>query len=223
MKEKIRIILVEDNVRYRAVVDLALRQDAGLQLCDQFGTAEIALRSLRETSGKKLPDVILLDLRLPGIDGLQAIPEFLSAAPDAKVIVLTQSDMEEDVLKAISSGASGYLLKSATVSEIIEGIRTVVAGGASLDPGVARFILKTLKARLPKTGEQPLLTERQIEILKLLGEGMVKKEIADHLKIGYGTVDDHVTNIYQKLGVRNAPAAVGKAHTLGLLRGENKT
>lgn len=209
-------MLVEDNPRYREVIALALKQESGIQLTSEFGTAEIALRSLRNDPNGDPPDLVLLDLRLPGMDGLEALPQFLAVAPAAKIMVLTQSDDEADVLRAIALGASGYLLKSSTVSAIVEGIRTVMNGGASLDAGVARFILNTLKTRLPKSGAGVLLTERQMEILALLGDGLLKKEIADRLGISYATVDEHVAHIYDRLGVRNAPAAVNQAHLLGL-------
>jgi len=216
MKSQIRVILVEDNPRYREVIALALEQEPGIQLHSQFGTAEIALRSLRDNPRGELPDLVLLDLRLPGMDGLTALPHFLHFTPGAKIMILTQSDNETDVLRAISLGASGYILKSSTVNTIIEGIRTVMNGGASLDANVARFIINTLKARLPIAGAEVHLTGRQMEILALLGEGLLKKEIADRLKISYATVDEHVAHIYERLGVRNAPAAVNKAHHLGL-------
>jgi DNA-binding NarL/FixJ family response regulator len=216
MKSKIRVMLVEDNPRYREVIALALKQEPGLQLASQYGTAEIALRSLRDGSSGDLPDLVLLDLRLPGMDGLEALPQFLAVAPQAKIMILTQSDHEADVLRAIALGASGYLLKSSTVTTITEGIRSVMNGGASLDAGVARFILNTLKTRLPTESAGELLTGRQMEILTLLGAGLVKKEIAERLKISYATVDEHVAHIYDRLGVRNAPAAVNKAHVLGL-------
>jgi DNA-binding NarL/FixJ family response regulator len=216
MKGKIRVLVVEDNPRYREVIALALKQEPGIQLASEFGTAEIALRSLRSEAGTELPDLILLDLRLPGMDGLEALPQFLTAAPEAKVMILTQSDNEADVLRALSLGASGYLLKSSTVGTITEGIRTVVKGGAVLDAGVARFILNTLKARQPTNSSESLLTDRQKEILTLLGEGLLKKEIAERLGISYSTVDEHVAHIYERLGVRNAPAAVNRAHLLGL-------
>lgn len=147
--------------RYREVIALALKQEPDIQLAGEFGTAEIALRSLKDRFGGELPDLMLLDLHLPGMDGLEALPEFLSAAPVAKIMILTQSDNEADVLRAISLGASGYLLKSSTVSTITDGIRSVMKGGASLDAGVARFILNTLKARLSKSSSDGLLTERQ--------------------------------------------------------------
>ena len=216
MKSKIRVMLVEYNPHYRKVIALALKHEPGIQLASEFGTAEIALRSLRDRTNGELPDLVLLDLRLPGMDGLEALPQFLSVAPGAKIIILTQSDQEADVLRAISLGASGYLLKSSTVTTITDGIRTVIKGGASLDAGVARFIIHTLKTRLSKGSSEGLLTDRQTEILTLLGEGLLKKEIADRLKITYATVDEHVAHIYERLGVRNAPAAVNQAHLLGL-------
>lgn len=216
VKDEIMVMLVEDNPRYREVIALALKQEPRLQLASQFGTAEIALRSLREKPNGDVPDIILLDLRLPGMDGLEALPLFIAAAPGARIMILTQSDNEADVLRAISLGAAGYLLKSSTVNMIVEGIRTVMKGGASLDAGVARFIINTLKTRLPRSGAEGLLTSRQMEILTLLGEGLLKKEIAERLALSYATVDEHVAHIYERLGVRNAPSAVNKAHLLGL-------
>ena len=127
----------------------------------------------------------------------------------------------DDVVRAISRGAAGYLLKSSTLDQITEGIRTVMGGGAPLDAGVARFILNTLQTKLPQKEIDNILTERELEILTLLGEGLVKKEIADRLQISYTTVDTHVGHIYDKLEVRNAPSAVNKAHRLGLFSAED--
>lgn len=216
MKKRIRVMLVEDNPEYREVISLALEDEADIELTSQFGTSEIALRSLQDRSTRKVPDLVLLDLRLPGMDGLDALPYFRTSLPDAKIIILTQSDEEADVLRAISRGASGYLLKSSTLNQITEGIRDVMDGGASLDTCVARFILDTLQTKLPKGEVENILTPRELEILSLLGEGLVKKEIAGQLDISYTTVDTHVAHIYEKLEVRNAPSAINKAHRLGL-------
>ena len=221
MKRPVTVMLIEDNPEFRKVIRLALMRDAEIDLTSDFGTAEIALRSLRDGSAPGDPDVILLDLRLPGMGGLDALPHFAGSAPQAKVIVLTQSDTEADVLRAIALGAAGYLLKSSTISQIKEGIRTVIEGGASLDPGVASFLLKTLQSRLPKTSTEATLSERELEILALLGEGLVKKEIADRLGISYPTVDSHVQHIYEKLKVHNAPAAINIAHRLGIFPPES--
>lgn len=214
----LKIMLVEDNPRYREVVALSLHGIAGLNLCGQFGTAEIALRTLRSLPANERPEVVLLDLRLPSMDGLVALPLFLSELPEGKIIILTQSDEEADVLRAISLGAAGYLLKTSTADQIVESIRSVASGGAPLDPGVARYILKQARLNLRKASTEALLTQRQLEILVFLGEGLVKKEIAARLGIGYATVDEHIANIYLRLRVHNAAAAVNRAHGLGLLK-----
>lgn len=208
-------MLVEDNKDYREVVSLAIEEEPDIEIMDQYGTTEIALRSLQSLSVPR-PDIILLDLRLPGMGGLDSVRYFREYAPKAKIIILTQSDQEADVLRAIMLGAAGYLLKSARVKEIVDGIRLVHQGGASLDPSVAKFLLQNLQSRLPKENFDIGLSDREMEILKLLSEGLVKKQIAEKLAIGYATVDTHVGHIYEKLHVNNAPSAVGKAYKLGL-------
>jgi DNA-binding NarL/FixJ family response regulator len=208
-------MLVEDNREYREGIALILEHAHGMALASAFSTTEVALRNLQDHPAST-PEVLLLDLRLPGMDGLESLPYFRASAPGTKIILLTQSSAEHDVLRAIKLGASGYLLKTAAAEEIIEGIRTVAEGGASLDPGVAKFILKSLQVRLPETPQPDALSGRELEVLKLLAEGLVKKEIADRLDIQYSTVDYHVSHIYEKLHVRNAPAAIDRGHKLGL-------
>lgn len=215
MENKIRVMLVEDNREYRDVIDLALSRDADLELMSEFVTAEIALRSVQGNQ-PDLPDVVLLDLRLPGMGGLEALPFFKEAMPKAKVIILTQSDSEADVLRSISLGAEGYLLKSSTLNEIKEGIRLVAKGGATIDPKLAKYIVSTLKEKLPKEELKMALSEREMQVLVYISQGLVKKEICDRLGLSYSTIDTHVRHIYEKLDVRNAPAAVSKAFRLGL-------
>jgi len=209
-------MLVENHPEYRDAIELALAKESGMELTSQFGTAERALRSLKHAKKYKVPDVILLDLNLPGMDGLDALPLFSAALPTVKIIILTQSDREADVLKAITLGAAGYLLKSATLKQITEGIRKVYRGGASLDSKVAQFILKTLKTILPPDEIKQSLTEREMEVLTLLAEGCVKKEIADRLCISSTTVVTHVSHIYEKLNATNAPSAINKAYRMGI-------
>jgi DNA-binding NarL/FixJ family response regulator len=217
MNRKIRVMMVEDHPEYREIVELALGRELDMELTSQFGTSERALRSLRDRKGHDEPDIILLDLHLPGVGGLEAIPHFSTEIPDAKIIILTQSNREDDVLKAIMLGASGYLLKSSTVKQLTEGIRNVMTGGASLDAKLANIVLKTLKSKLKPNEIENLLTKRELEVLTMLAEGHVKKEIADRLQIGFTTVVSHVTNIYEKLNAPNAPAAIAKAFQLGIL------
>ena len=217
MTDPIRIMLVEDHPEYREIVNLALGREPDIELTSQFGTAERALQSMQDLDGSHHPDIILLDLNLPGISGLEAIPRFLATLPDVRIIILTQSDREADILQAIMLGASGYFLKSTRVREVIGGIRTVMAGGASLDAQVAKFVLHSLKSNLPQRDLAQLLTEREIEILTQLAAGKVKKEIAERLGISTNTVATHVSHIYGKLNVKNAPAAIAKAFQVGIL------
>lgn len=217
MNRKIRIMMVEDHPEYREIVELALSKESNMEMTSQFGTTERALRSLRDREAREEPDIILLDLHLPGLGGLEAIPHFSTELPGAKIIILTQSNREEDVLKAIMLGASGYLLKSSTVKQLAEGIRTVMEGGASLDAKLAKFVLKTLKTKLPTSEIEHLLSKREVEVLTMLAEGRVKKEIAERLHISLTTVVSHVGHIYEKLNAPNAPAAIAKAFQLGIL------
>ena len=215
MRDNIKVLLIEDNPEYRDVITLALETAQGIVLENQYGNAEVAIRNIQ--NGKiPVPGIILLDLRLHGMSGIEAIKYLKQAAPRAKIIMLTQSDNEADVLRAIAEGASGYLLKSAQIQDIVGGIRSVHAGGATFDPDVARYILDNLQSRMPEVSIDVSLSDRETEILTLLSEGLVKKEIADRLSIGYSTVDTHVKHIYEKLHVTNAPSAVSRAYRLGI-------
>ena len=218
MKKITNIIMVEDHPEYREIVEMALSRQDDMQLTDQFGTAERALQHLHNEGLSAKPDVILLDLNLPGIGGLEALEEIPKVAPDAKIIILTQSDQEDDVLNAIMLGASGYLLKSSTVGQIVEGIKLVKQGGASLDSRIARFVIDSLKTKLPQHEVEQMLSEREIQVLELLADGLVKKQIALKLGIGVTTVVSHVAHIYDKLEASNAPSAIAKGFKLGILQ-----
>lgn len=213
MSKSIRIVMVEDHPEYREGIALALETEPDIQLTDQFGMAEQALKVLEHDT---TTDVVLLDLNLPEMSGLEAIPWIKKYCPKIKIIILSQSDNETDILKAIHLGADGYLLKGSTLDEIISGIRTVVKGGASLDPRVAQFILNTIQTKVPEVNSDPLLSERELEILRLLSEGLMKKDISERLDIGITTVATHVRRIYEKLDVVNAPAAISKAYKTGI-------
>ncbi|MDF7809094.1 response regulator transcription factor [Pontiellaceae bacterium B12219] len=220
MKKNIKVMLVEDHPEYRDMLKFMLDKEEGMEMLSKFGNAELALRSLQPLNHNSEPDVILLDLNLPGMSGLEAMPWFEKYTPDTKIIILSQSDREADVLLAVQQGAAGYLLKSATMQELTRGIRTVISGGATLEPGLARFIMKTLQPRLKKTTSDPRISKRELEVLALIGDGLSQKEIADRLNINIFTVGDHLKHIYAKLNVANAPAAVNKAHRLGIFSPE---
>jgi DNA-binding NarL/FixJ family response regulator len=214
MTEKIRIMLVEDSAAYRKGIACALERRPDMELIGEFGAAEFALRNLQENTSD--PDIVLLDLNLPGMSGLESISEFKKHAPHARIIILTQSNKEADVLCAIGQGASGYLLKSTTIDQLMHGIQCVHEGGATLDTSLAKFILEKLNQTLPKTAEKTGLSKRELEILILIADGLVQKQIAANLKISVHTVSEYIHNIYAKLDVPNAPSAVAKAFKTGL-------
>ena len=218
MPKKTKVTLIEDHGGYREVVARTLGRVEDIELFGQYGTAEIALRDLQKQVVADRPDIILLDLNLPGMSGIEAIPWIREYSPEAKIIVLTQSNAEQDVLTAISLGASGYLLKSARTTDIINSIEIVAAGGASLDPKIALLVMEQMRdEKMTPRRPEIALSKREQEILALLGDGLAKKGIADRLDIGVTTVAYHIKNIYGKLEVPNAPAAVSKGHKRGLL------
>ncbi|MCM2369790.1 response regulator [Aporhodopirellula aestuarii] len=217
MNKTITVMLVEDHPEYRDVIDLALSDEPDIELINQVGSSERALQVLRNPLFDTTPDVILLDLNLPGRSGVEALPSLRASCAHAKIIVLTQSNNEADVMRSIQAGASGYLLKSSTVNQIVEAIRTVAEGGALLGSGVAKYILTSLQTRLPTEELHDSLSQRELEILTLLGEGQQKKEIATHLDISITTVATYIRRIYEKLDVQNAPAAIAKAYRAGIL------
>ena len=214
-------MLIEDHTGYRAAITSILEQTENMQLQSQFGTAEIALRSLEPPHTGPLPDVILLDLTLPGMSGLETIPWIRKYTPEVQIIILTRSDNSADIQHAISAGADGYLLKSATLEEITKSIETVADGGSSLDPNVARHILNSLRSKNILPQPEKKLSKREMEILQLLGKGMLKKEIADRLNISSASVSTYVRRIYQKLEVQNAAAAINTAYRSGVLPSVN--
>ncbi|MGJ8639184.1 MAG: response regulator [Opitutaceae bacterium] len=218
--KKIKILLVEDSPAYQDVVAFGLSDEPDIDVTGQFTTADAALRNLKKLTDADKPDVILLDLNMPGISGLQAIPQFKESAPSTEIIVLTESDKESDILSAIRSGAVGYLLKECSLDQITDGIRTVMSGGASLDPRMARYLLENHRNDKLLAEQKSLLSPREMEILALLADGRLQKQIAADLNISPKTVDYHVGHIYKKLNVQNAPAAVAKAYKSGIFLGD---
>ena len=217
MTDVIRILLVEDSSECREVIRFAIEGEPKMRLLKPFGTAEMALGTYRKTGASSFPpDVILLDLRLPGMSGLEAIPFFREILPDARIIVLSQSDDEANVLQSVALGAVGYLLKSATVQEIKQAVQAVADGGGVLDAKIAQHLFNALKADPLRAVAANIISARERQVLELLAEGLQKKEIAGQLGIEYSTVDAHVRHIYGKLDVNNAPAAVRKAYEMGI-------
>jgi len=215
----IRIVLIEDNPEYRRALSMAMEHSPGFEMVEKFGTAEQALADLRASGLSKRVDVILLDLGLPKMQGLESIPWLQKFAPEARIIVLTQSDKKEDVIKAIRMGVAGYLLKSTSMEGIREGISEVIQGGASIDPEVAIYLLKQIREPDSKIIEEPerQLSKRELEVLDCISKGLARKEIGRKLGISENTVVSHIRHIYDKLNVPNAPSAISSAYEAGIL------
>jgi DNA-binding NarL/FixJ family response regulator len=175
---------------------------------------EDLMDKLRQTSER--PDVLLLDLGLPGRDGIQVLTEVHKILPDLKVVILSAFDDRERVYLAICNGASGYLLKTADPDEILSGIRDVLHGAAPLSGPIAKMILEGFSKHGPVEKNEPL-THREEEVLRLMVQGFIKKEIADQLHISQHTVDMHLRAVYRKLHVRTQTEAVSKALRKGLV------
>lgn len=211
MNKQIQVMVVEDNHVYlQALVD-SLNQNNEFNCIANASSSEEAISLIRREELR--PDVILLDLELPGAHGLDALPTLLMQAPGCHIIVLTQSDRESNILEAISRGASGYLLKTARLKHIFDSIGEVNRGGASLDPKLADTALKLIRkvqSQFPEEDDQ-LLTVRELEVLQMLSEGLVKKEIANQLGVSIHAIDKRMRRIYNKLQVQNVASAVAVA------------
>lgn len=218
MPDPLNVVIVEDNPEYRNVLKMAFEFDDDIELTAIYGSAEHAFRSLEpKLQAKVPPNILLLDLNLPEMPGLEAITWFVKYLPETPIIVLTQSESESDVVAAIQNGATGYLLKSATIEQIKDAIQTVASGGALLDAKVAKYIMNLLQSTSISVESQPSLSGREMEVLELLAEGLVKKEIAQKLGISFFTVSTHIRHVYDKLNVLNAPSAISTAYKKGIL------
>ena len=207
----IQVMVIEDNRIYRHAIAEALDENEAFSCIAEAVSSDEAFHLL--TTEDLRPDIILLDLEMPGTHGLDALPKLREKLPDTRIIILTQSDREVHVLKAITRGASGYLLKTAPLQEIFDSIREVFNGGASLDPNLAGITLKLIRNIQPDIPEEDdsLLTTRELEVLELLSKGFVKKEIAAQLDLSLHAIDHRMRRIYTKLQVQNVAAAVATA------------
>jgi DNA-binding NarL/FixJ family response regulator len=203
----IEVWLIEDNAVYRRSVARTLEKQAGFRCTGDFGRAEDAQTALRSLPK---PRVILLDVGLPGVSGIDAIPQLRALAPDAAILILTVFEDEDKIVSAICAGAAGYLLKTTPPEEIMRAIREVLAGGAPMNGRIARRVLDMFSKLAPRKSDYHL-TEREHGILQLMVEGFIKKEIADKLTLSVHTVDTHLRNIYAKLEVNTRTGAVAKA------------
>jgi len=201
-------IIVEDNDLFRNTLAKLLNEREELKCEDAFGSVEAALKAIVE--GSVEPDVILLDIGLPGLNGVEGIPKFKALCPEVKIIMLTIHDDDDHIFKAICAGAAGYLLKDSPSEKILAAIDEVMKGGAPLNSHIAKRVLELFRELAPPTGDYNL-TAREREILKLLVGGLNKRQISEKLFVSHHTIDSHVRHIYEKLEVYTRSGVVAKA------------
>ena len=213
----IRVLLVDDQALVRSGFRLILETREDL---DVVGEAEDG-REAVELARKLSPDVILMDVRMPNVDGVEATRRLAALGSPARVLILTTFDLDEYVYEAIRAGASGFLLKDVQPAQLVDAVRVVAAGEALLAPTVTRRLLDHFAGQLPSTGPPPelaRLTERELEILTLLAEGLSNAELAERLFLSETTVKSHVSSVLRKLDLRDRVQAVVLAYKVGLAR-----
>ena len=218
--KRIRVLLVDDQGLFREALATLLGLHSQLEIVGEAadGQAGVALaQTLR-------PDVVLMDLRMPGMSGVEATRRLRGLVPEARVLVLTTFEDDDEVLAAIEAGAAGYMLKASPAEKLVEAICTVMRGGSPLEPSVASKVMAELARLSRRQSEErcqrladPLST-RELEVLRALCEGLSNKEIAAKLGLTEGTVKNHMTQVLSKLGVLDRTQAALRAHALGLLK-----
>jgi DNA-binding NarL/FixJ family response regulator len=218
MPDPIRILLVDDQRLMREGLRTLLELEADL---DVVGEAEDGQQALLAYE-KLAPSVILMDIRMPVLDGVQATRRLLERWPEAKIIILTTFDDDQYVFEGLRAGALGYLLKDVSGEELSQAIRTVAQGGALIEPSIARRVLAEFSRLAPASAQAAAslteeLSEREAEVLRLLARGLTNRQIAERLFLAEGTIKNYVSTILQKLEVEDRTQAALRAQELGLL------
>jgi DNA-binding NarL/FixJ family response regulator len=217
----LNIAIVEDDARYRSSLETLFRHAPGFSLGDSFGSARRALDEvarLKELGHRPAWKIVLMDLQLPGISGIDATRMLKQHLPDLSIVVLTVFENPPTIVEAILAGADGYLLKKTPAAELLSQLRMIISDGAPLTPGVARTLLSLVRQNSasgsvvqPGTPARLDLTAREQEVLQCLVRGLSYKQVAAHLKMSLDTVRSHIRAIYKKLHVHNAAEAVARA------------
>ena len=214
----IKILIVDDQRLMRQGLCTLLELEADLQVIAEAADGLEALEQYERSQ----PDVVLMDIRMPRLDGVEATRRLLSRWPKGRVIILTTFDDDQSVFEGLRAGALGYLLKDVSGGELAEAIRTVAAGGALIEPSVARKVLAEFTRLAPAGGvaserlPDPL-SERELEVLRLLAQGASNRQIASQLFLAEGTVKNYISSILDKLGVDDRTQAALRARELGVL------
>lgn len=216
---KIRLLLVDDQSLFREALRTLLALQPDFEIVAEAENGQRAVALARTCS----PDVVLMDLRMPVMGGVEATRALLAVAPSARVVVLTTFDEDEEVYAALRAGAVGYLLKACSAEKLCNAVRAAARGTSVLEPAIAARMMAELTRRSGAESPRPVrpaatsLSEREIDVLKLLAVGCSNKEIASQLRIAEGTVKNHMTNVLGKLGVLDRTQAALKARELGVI------
>ena len=205
--DRIRILIADDHALFRQAVKAILADEPDLELVGEAGDGEEAIRLANELQ----PDVILMDVRMPKIVGIEAARRINSDMPAAKIVMLTVSDDDADLVEAIKAGASGYLLKEVDPTEIATAVRQTYAGHSLLSPAVASKLVSEFAAISKRADERalrPALTDRELEVLQLAADGLTNRQIGRRLTISENTVKNHIRNILEKLHLHSRMEAV---------------
>ena len=209
----IRLVLIEDHADFRESVSMVLEQRGGYQCVGGFSTMEDAIEAFR---GGLKTDLVLSDLGLPGMSGIAGIRKIRELLPEARVLVLTAFTDKAKVFAALEAGAHGYLVKAGSATRLMETLEEVLSGGTPLDPKIAGMILKTFR-KLSHITDDESISDRECEVLQLSAKGLTRQEIADELKLSQHSVTEYIKRSFDKLHVRNLPAAVSEAIRRGFL------
>jgi DNA-binding NarL/FixJ family response regulator len=210
-----RVLIADDQTMVRRGFRMILESEPGIEVVAEASDGEQAVAAWRRFD----PDVVLMDVRMPGIDGLQATRTILGEDTSTRVLILTTFDLDEYVFEALRAGASGFLLKNASPERLIEAVTVVARGEALLDPAVTRGVIERFAHRAaPPPADLSQLTARELDVLKLIARGLTNAEIGDALVVARGTVKTHVANVLSKLGCRDRTQAVVLAYELGIVR-----
>ncbi len=207
--DAIRVMICDDHALFRRGLIMVLESEEGMEVVGEAEDGEEAIRQAEAL----VPDVVLMDVRMPRVSGIEATRAIAEAVPSTRILMLTVSDEEDDLYDAIKAGAAGYLLKEISIEEVASAIRSVVSGQSLISPSMASKLLTEFTNLAKKADERqsvptPRLTDRELEVLKLVAQGMSNREIAGELYISENTVKNHVRNILEKLHLHSRLEAV---------------
>ena len=202
----INVSIVEDSDKLRGTLVRALNRAEGIHCLSDYANAEDALKALPQDR----PNVVLMDINLPGMNGVECVRHLKPLLPETQIVMLTVYEDTENIFSALKAGATGYMLKRTTQAELLDAIREVHRGGSPMTTHIARKVVQTLQQAPAPSQAAEALSPREQEVLDYLAKGFLYKEIAEKLGIGYETVHTYIRRIYEKLQVRTRTEAVAK-------------